>query len=67
MPIVADHLTKIERAVDRSRPSHAGQQFTASHRALAKVLQDEGAQRVVPHAVAELARQISGSTDGVSV
>ena len=59
MPIVAAHLAKIERAVDRTRASHAGQPFAAVHQALAEALQDEGAQRVVPQVVEELARQIS--------
>jgi len=59
MPIVAAHLAKIERAVDRTRTSHAGQPFAAVHQALVEALQDEGAQRVVPQVVEELARQIS--------
>jgi hypothetical protein len=41
--------------------SHAGQPFAAVHQALDEALQDEGAQRVVPQVVEELARQISGS------
>jgi hypothetical protein len=67
MQIVAAHLTKIERAVDRTLASHAGQPFAAVHQALAEVLQDESAQRVVPQAVEEVARQISGGTGSVSV
>jgi hypothetical protein len=61
MPILAAHLAKIERAVDRIRASHAGQPFTTVHQALAEALQDEGAQRVVPQVVEELARQISAA------
>lgn len=60
-PIVATYLAKIERAVDRPRASHAGQPFAAVHRALARALQDEGAQRVVPQVVEELVRQTSGA------
>ncbi|MEU0340042.1 hypothetical protein ABZ092_13880 [Streptomyces bobili] len=67
MPIVEAHLAKVERAVDRTRASHAGQPFAVVHQALAEALQDEGAQRVVPQVVEELARQISGDSDGVSV
>ncbi|MET9041123.1 hypothetical protein [Streptomyces mirabilis] len=59
MPIVTAHLAKIERAVDGTRASHAGRPFAAVHQALAEALQDEGAQRVVPQVVEELARQIS--------
>ncbi|MFD0213433.1 hypothetical protein ACFVH9_31150 [Streptomyces hirsutus] len=59
MPLVAAHLAKIERAVDRTRASHAGQPYAAVHQALAEALQDEDAQRVVPQVVEELARQIS--------
>ncbi|MFC9187469.1 hypothetical protein [Streptomyces cyaneofuscatus] len=59
MPIVAAHLAKIERAVVRARASYAGKPFAAIHQALAEALQDEGAHRVVPQVVEELARQIS--------
>lgn len=59
MPIVAAHLAKIERAVNRTRASHAGQPFTPVHQALVEALRDEDAQRVVPQVVDELARQIS--------
>jgi hypothetical protein len=64
MPIVAAHMAKIERAVDRTRASHAGQPFAAVHQALTEALQEEGAQRVVPQVVEELARQISGTATG---
>ncbi|MGW1901805.1 hypothetical protein ACWCQB_31365 [Streptomyces hirsutus] len=59
VPLVAAHLAKIERAVDRTRASHAGQPYAAVHQTLVKALQDEDAQRVVPQVVEELARQIS--------
>ncbi|WOT36818.1 hypothetical protein [Streptomyces coeruleorubidus] len=59
MPIVAAHLAKIERAVDRTRASHAGQPYVAVHQALVEALQDEDAQRVVPQVIEELARQIT--------
>ncbi|CAM5471675.1 putative protein OS=Streptomyces aurantiogriseus OX=66870 GN=GCM10010251_23400 PE=4 SV=1 [Streptomyces aurantiogriseus] len=59
MPIVAAHMAKIERAVDRTRASHAGQPCAAVHQALVEALQDEAAQRVVPQVIEELARQIS--------
>ncbi|MFI1287473.1 hypothetical protein ACH4VM_03000 [Streptomyces sp. NPDC020792] len=64
MPIVAAHLAKMERAVDRTRASHAGRPFKVVHQALAEALQDEGAQRVVPQVVEELARQISDAATG---
>ncbi|MEU3520205.1 hypothetical protein ABZ770_33895 [Streptomyces sp. NPDC006654] len=60
MPIAAARLAKIERAVDQTRASHAGQPFAAVHQALAEALQAEGAQRVVPQAVEESTLQISG-------
>ncbi|QHA07992.1 hypothetical protein GQF42_36200 [Streptomyces broussonetiae] len=66
MPIVAAHLAKIERAVNRTRASHAGQPFEAVHQALTEALQDEVAQRVVPQVVEELARQISAVEAGPS-
>lgn len=59
MPIVAAHMAKIERAVDRTRASHAGQPYAAVHQALVEALQDEDAQHVVPQVIEELARQIS--------
>ncbi|MDX2682329.1 hypothetical protein [Streptomyces soliscabiei] len=59
MPIVAAHMAKIERAVDRTRASHAGQPYAAVHQALVEALQDEDAQRVVPQVIEELARHIS--------
>jgi hypothetical protein len=64
MPLVAAHLAKIERAVDRTRASHSGQPYAAVHRALVEALQDEDAQRVVPQVIEELARQISETPVG---
>jgi rubrerythrin len=66
MPIVAAHLAKIERAVARTRASHAGQPFAVVHQALAEALRNEGAQRVVPQVVEELTRQISEAVTGPS-
>lgn len=51
MPIGADHLATIERAVDRTRASHAGQPFAAVHQAIGEALNDGGAQRVVRQVV----------------
>ncbi|MFD7611802.1 hypothetical protein [Streptomyces sp. NPDC059828] len=59
MPIVAAHMAKIERAVNRARFAHAGQPYTVVRHALVEALRDEGAQRVVPQVVDELARQTS--------
>ncbi|MEU9268664.1 hypothetical protein AB0E04_24885 [Streptomyces sp. NPDC048251] len=67
MPLVEARLAKIERAVERTRASHPGQPFAVVHQALVVALQGEGAPRVVPQVVEELARQISGGSDGVSV
>lgn len=61
---MAAHLAEIERAVDRTRASYAGLPFAAAHQELAEALQDEGAQRVVPQVVEELARQISCAATG---
>ncbi|MFF3847004.1 hypothetical protein [Streptomyces sp. NPDC002328] len=61
MPIVAAHLAKIERAVDRTRATHAGQPFAAVHQALTEALREEDAPRVVPQVVEELAQQISAA------
>lgn len=66
-PVVAAYLAKIERAVNRTRASHAGQPYAAVHQALVDALQDEDAQPVVPQVVDEFARQISddmGSSRG---
>lgn len=59
MPIVAAHLAKIERAVDRTRASHSGHPYGEVHQALIEALRAEGAQRVVRQVVEELAQQIS--------
>ncbi|MEY6565114.1 hypothetical protein AB8B12_09245 [Streptomyces sp. PGLac3x] len=64
IPIVAAHLAKIERAVSRTRASHTGQPFEAAHQTLTEALRDEGAERVVPQVVEELARQISEGAVG---
>ncbi|MFJ7177914.1 hypothetical protein ACIQXA_16290 [Streptomyces massasporeus] len=59
MPIVAAHLAKVERALSRTRSSHAGQPYTTVRQALLEALQHEDAQRVVPQVVDEFARRIS--------
>jgi len=61
MPVAAAHLAKLERAVDRTRASHSGHPYGEVHRALVEALEDEGARRVVPQVVEELAQQISGA------
>ncbi|MYW58941.1 MULTISPECIES: hypothetical protein [unclassified Streptomyces] len=51
----SDHLAKIERAVSRTRASHAGQPSEMVHLLLSEALRDEGAERSVaqqgPHGV----------------
>ncbi|MFF3323202.1 hypothetical protein [Streptomyces sp. NPDC002889] len=59
MPIVAAHMAKIERAVNRTRAGHSGQPYAVVRQAFIEALRDEDAQRVVPQVVDELARQIS--------
>lgn len=61
MPLVAAHLAKVERAVDRTRASHAGQPYSVVHRALVEALRDEDAQRVVPQAIEEWATDLRAS------
>ncbi|MEV6180922.1 hypothetical protein [Streptomyces sp. NPDC052015] len=59
MPIVAAHMAKLERAVDRTQSLTRRAPYAAVHKALVEALQDEDAQRVVPQVIEELARQIS--------
>ncbi|MFI2509966.1 hypothetical protein [Streptomyces sp. NPDC018972] len=59
MPAVSANLAKLERAVARTRASHSGQPYAEVHRALVEALEHEGAQRILPQVVEELARQIS--------
>ncbi|MFJ9537112.1 hypothetical protein ACIRPX_07650 [Streptomyces sp. NPDC101225] len=59
MPMVAAHLAKVERAVGRTRSSHAGQPYVKVRQALLEALEHEDAQRVVPQVVDEFARRIS--------
>ncbi|MEV5842917.1 hypothetical protein ACGF3G_02180 [Streptomyces sp. NPDC048179] len=63
IPIVAAHLAKIERAVSRTRSSHAGLEYALVRPALVQALRDEGAQRVVSQVVDEFARRISEAPD----
>ncbi|KUL76466.1 MULTISPECIES: hypothetical protein [unclassified Streptomyces] len=58
MPIVAAHLAKVERAVSRTRSSHAGRPYATVRQALLEALRQEDAQRVVPQVVDEFARRI---------
>ncbi|MFJ8826180.1 hypothetical protein ACIREE_30965 [Streptomyces sp. NPDC102467] len=64
MPIVAEHLAKVERAVERTRATHGGRAYAEVHQALVVALQAEDVQRVVPQVVEEFARQISDSPTG---
>ncbi|MEU3300317.1 hypothetical protein ABZ729_10925 [Streptomyces sp. NPDC006678] len=59
MPVVAAHLAKVERAVGRTRTSHARQPYATVRQALVEALRDEDAQRVPPQVVDEFARWIS--------
>ncbi|MFJ5849581.1 hypothetical protein [Streptomyces sp. NPDC092903] len=61
MPVVAAHLAKVERAVDRTRASHNGRAYAEVHQTLVAALQTEDTQRVMPQVVEEFARQISES------
>ncbi|MFH9549173.1 hypothetical protein [Streptomyces sp. NPDC017435] len=63
MPIVAAHLAKVERAVSRTRSSHAGRPYTIVRQALLEALEHVDAQRVVPQVVDEFARRISEEPD----
>lgn len=46
MPIVAAHMAKIERAVDRSRSTHAGRPYAVVRQALVEALRDEDAHEL---------------------
>ncbi|WP_328385604.1 hypothetical protein OHS81_17060 [Streptomyces sp. NBC_00400] len=59
VPILAAHLAKIERAVGRTRALCAGQPYDTVRQVLAEGLIREGAQRVVPQVVDDLACQIA--------
>lgn len=63
VPIVAACLAKVERAVSRTRASHAGQPYVTVRQALVEALHGEDAQPVVPQAVDEFARRISEDPD----
>ncbi|MFE2012516.1 hypothetical protein [Streptomyces sp. NPDC059491] len=63
MPAVSAFLKKMERGVDRTRASHAGQPHETVRYALALALEEEGARPMVPQVVDELARQISEETN----
>ncbi|EFL32824.1 predicted protein [Streptomyces viridochromogenes DSM 40736] len=62
VPVVAANLAKLERAVGRTRASHAGQSYAEVHRALIEALVQEGVRHVVPsQVVEEWARRVSGT------
>lgn len=63
MPAVSAFLKKMERGIDRTRATHAGQPYSTVRQALALALEEEGARPMVPQVVDELARQISERTD----
>lgn len=65
IPIVAAHLAKIERAVSRTRSSHADRAYALVRPVLVQALQDEEAQRVVPQVIDEFARRISEDPDNL--
>ncbi|WP_089105335.1 hypothetical protein [Streptomyces hyaluromycini] len=65
IPIVAAHLAKIERAVGRTRSSHAGRAYAVVRPALRQALEDEDAPRVVPQVIDEFARRISEDPDNL--
>ncbi|MFI1374883.1 hypothetical protein ACH4UY_23065 [Streptomyces longwoodensis] len=59
MPAVSAELAKLERAVVLTRGAYEGRAYEVVRQALVRALEDEGARRVHPHVVDELARQIS--------
>ena len=63
VPAVSAFLKKMERGVDRTRATHAGQPYATVRQALVLALEEEGARPMVPQVVDELARQISEGTD----
>ncbi|WP_371799132.1 hypothetical protein OG963_15040 [Streptomyces sp. NBC_01707] len=62
MPAVSAFLKKMERGIDRTRATHAGQPYATVRQALVLALEEEGASPMVPQVVDELARQISEGT-----
>lgn len=63
MPAVSAFLKKMERGVDRTRATRAGQPYATVRQALVLALEEEGARPMVPQVIDELARQISEKTD----
>ncbi|WP_392891858.1 hypothetical protein [Streptomyces sp. LN699] len=63
IPAVSEFLKKMERGVDRTWVTHAGQPYSTVREALALALEKEGARPMAPQVVDELARQISEGTD----
>ncbi|MCX5392208.1 hypothetical protein [Streptomyces sp. NBC_00094] len=63
MPTVSAFLKKMERGIDRTRATHAGQPYATVRQSLVLALEEEGARPMVPQVVDELARQISEGSD----
>ncbi|MEV6428144.1 hypothetical protein [Nocardia sp. NPDC051463] len=59
MPLVAEHLAKIDKAVGRTRSTRAGGPFPVVRHALAEALAEEGCGHVESQVVDEYARQIA--------
>ncbi|WP_371644268.1 hypothetical protein OG974_22730 [Streptomyces sp. NBC_00597] len=53
----------MERGIDRTSATHAGQPYATVREALVLALEEEGARPMVPQVVDELARQISEGTN----
>ncbi|WP_405756396.1 MULTISPECIES: hypothetical protein [unclassified Streptomyces] len=63
MPAVSAFLERMERGIDRTSATHAGQPYATVREALVLALEEEGARPMVPQVVDELARQISEGTN----
>ncbi|MFB6519194.1 hypothetical protein [Streptomyces sp. NPDC056401] len=63
MLAVSAFLENMERGVNRTRATHAGQPYATVRQALVLALEEEGARPMVPQVVDELARQISAGAD----
>ncbi|MGW4163000.1 hypothetical protein [Streptomyces sp. NPDC004788] len=58
-PILSVHMRKTERAVSWTRAGYAGHPYDVVRQALVDALEAEGAERVVPGVIDNLAEQIS--------
>ncbi|MEU7018676.1 hypothetical protein [Streptomyces sp. NPDC046385] len=63
-PIISAQMEKIERAVSRTRGGYAGRPYDEVRQALVRALDVEGAERVVPGVVDQLAEQICSGGAG---